>query len=69
MNGIEEKGKGDQWMGFWRRERVTSGWECRESKGRCVDGNVEKGNGDVWIGWDCEEWKWRLVEGILEKEG
>ena len=43
-----EKGKSDEWMGFWRRERVMSGWECSESKWRCADGSVEKGNCDVW---------------------
>ena len=28
VNVILEKAKGDEWMGFWRRERATSGWEC-----------------------------------------
>ena len=42
--------KGDEWMRVLRRERAICGWECREGKGRCVIGSVEKGVGGEWMG-------------------
>ena len=60
-----EKGKGDIWMGVWRRERAMCGWESREGKGRCVDGSVEKGKDDEWMGVDRRECG--CVDGSVEK--
>ena len=43
-------GKGDEWMGVSRRERAMYDLECREGKGRCVDGSAGNGKGDYWMG-------------------
>ena len=32
------------------KAKVMCGWECRERKGRCVDGSVEREKGDEWMG-------------------
>ena len=50
MDWLLEKERGDEWIGFWRKERATSGRECLEGKWRCVNGSAVKGKDDEWMG-------------------